>query len=139
CPVRSATREEAVRGLTHDAVSKASSGSCGQALPGANCRRGTGARHVLAPAAAVGRQRRAPGAVARLAQSTQRPPEDSLGRVLHRRQLRAGPKGGAKVGKNKRGKGTKWMVLVDGAGTPLGAYLDAASPAEVTLLEQTLA
>src|SRR5262249_2660562 len=31
------------------------------------------------------------------------------------------------------------MVLVDGAGTPLGAYLDAASPAEVTLLDQTLA
>jgi transposase len=30
------------------------------------------------------------------------------------------------------------MVLVDGTGTPLGAYLDAASPAEVTLLEQTL-
>lgn len=30
------------------------------------------------------------------------------------------------------------MVLVDGAGTPLGAYLDAASPAEVTLLEQPL-
>jgi Transposase DDE domain len=31
------------------------------------------------------------------------------------------------------------MALVDGAGTPLGAYLDAASPAEVTLLEHTLA
>ena len=31
------------------------------------------------------------------------------------------------------------MVLVDGAGTPLGAYLDAASPAEVKLLEKTLA
>lgn len=30
------------------------------------------------------------------------------------------------------------MVLVDGAGTPLGAYLDAASPAEVRLLEATL-
>lgn len=30
------------------------------------------------------------------------------------------------------------MVLVDGAGTPLGASLDAASPAEVTLLDQTL-
>jgi len=39
----------------------------------------------------------------------------------------------------KRGKGTKWMVLVDGTGTPLGAYLDAATPAEVTLLKQTLA
>jgi transposase len=31
------------------------------------------------------------------------------------------------------------MVLVDGAGTPLGAYLDSASPAEVKLLENTLA
>jgi transposase len=30
------------------------------------------------------------------------------------------------------------MVLVDGAGTPLGAYLEAASPAEVTRLEQPL-
>ena len=31
------------------------------------------------------------------------------------------------------------MVLVDGAGTPLGTYLDAASQAEVNLLEKTLA
>ena len=30
------------------------------------------------------------------------------------------------------------MVLVDGTGPPLGAYLDAVSPAEVTLLENTL-
>jgi Transposase DDE domain len=48
------------------------------------------------------------------------------------------PKRGAKVGKTTRGKGTKWTVVVDGAGTPLGAYLEAASPAEVTLLERTL-
>jgi transposase len=53
-------------------------------------------------------------------------------------QLRTREKGGAKVGPTKRGKGTKWMVLVDGAGTPLGAYLDTASPAEVRLLEATL-
>jgi transposase len=53
--------------------------------------------------------------------------------LLHPRQ-----KGGTKVGTTKRGKGTKWLVLVDGAGTPLGAYLAAASPAEVTLLETTL-
>lgn len=59
--------------------------------------------------------------------------------MLRRWQLCAREKRGAKVGKTKRGKGTKWMVLVDGAGTPLGAYLDAASPAEVTLLEKTLA
>lgn len=30
------------------------------------------------------------------------------------------------------------MVLVDGAGTPLGAVLEAASPSEVKLLEQRL-
>jgi transposase len=58
--------------------------------------------------------------------------------MLRRRQLCPGEKRGPKVGKTKRGKGTKWMVLVDGQGTPLGAYLDSASPAEVTLLEQTL-
>src|SRR5919199_5881559 len=58
--------------------------------------------------------------------------------MLYRWQLCPGEKGGPKVGTTKRGKGTKWMVLVDGAGTPLGVYLDAASPAEVTLLEQTL-
>ena len=43
------------------------------------------------------------------------------------------------MGTTKRGKGTKWMVLVDGAGTPLGAHLDSASPSEVKLLAPTLA
>jgi len=59
--------------------------------------------------------------------------------MLCRWQLRASEKRGPAVGPTKRGKGTKWMVLVDGAGTPLGAYLDAARPAEVKLLEKTLA
>lgn len=58
--------------------------------------------------------------------------------MLPGRELRASEKGGLTVGPIKRGKGTKWMVLVDGAGTPLGAYLDAASPAEVRLLAATL-
>jgi transposase len=43
------------------------------------------------------------------------------------------------VGKTKRGKGTKWMVLVDGEGIPLGVRLESASPHEVTLAETTLA
>ena len=30
------------------------------------------------------------------------------------------------------------MVVVDGAGIPLGNYLDSASPAEITLIEMTL-
>ena len=42
------------------------------------------------------------------------------------------------VGPTKRGKGTKLMVLADGAGTPLGVHVDAASPAEVTLLAPTV-
>lgn len=42
------------------------------------------------------------------------------------------------MGKTKRGKGTKWMVVVDGEGLPLGSQLTAASPAEVTLGEATL-
>ena len=41
------------------------------------------------------------------------------------------------VGPTKRGKGTKLMVLADGAGTPLGVHVDAASPAEVSLLPAT--
>jgi transposase len=42
------------------------------------------------------------------------------------------------VGKTKRGKGTKLMVLADGAGLALGVCVEAASPAEVKLLERTL-
>jgi transposase len=59
--------------------------------------------------------------------------------VLRRWVVRTGEKRGLLVGKTKRGKGTKLMVLVDGQGTPLGAHLDSASPAEVKLLETTLA
>jgi transposase len=42
------------------------------------------------------------------------------------------------VGKTKRGKGTKLMVLADGQGTPLGILVEAATPSEVRLLERTL-
>jgi hypothetical protein len=62
-----------------------------------------------------------------------------VGRLLPGRQLRSGQKRGAAVGKTKRGKGTKWMVLVDGQGLPLGVRLESASPGEATLAEATLA
>ena len=42
------------------------------------------------------------------------------------------------MGPTKRGKGTKWMVVVDGQGVPVACQLTSASPAEVTLLESTL-
>jgi transposase len=47
-------------------------------------------------------------------------------------------KGGEHVGLTSKGKGTKWMVVVDGTGLPLGFYLDSANRAEVRLAQQTL-
>ncbi len=47
-------------------------------------------------------------------------------------------KGGDKVGLTKKGKGTKWMLVIDGNGLPLGFHLDSANRAEVQLAEQTL-
>jgi transposase len=47
-------------------------------------------------------------------------------------------KRGPAVGKTKRGKGTKRIVVVAGKGLPLGSYTDSASPAEVRLAEKTL-
>jgi transposase len=62
-----------------------------------------------------------------------------MGRNLPGWQLRPSEKRGSAVGKTKRGKGTKWMVLADGEGVPLGVRLESASPSEVTLAEATLA
>src|SRR5579863_7023282 len=60
-------------------------------------------------------------------------------RSVSGRQFCSSKKGGLGVGKTKRGKGTKWMVVVDGTGLPLGNHLHAASPSEVRLAEATLA
>lgn len=59
-----------------------------------------------------------------------------LAGVFRGRELRFRQKGGEKVGKTKRGKGTKWMMLADGNGLPVGALLDSATPAEVKLAER---
>jgi transposase len=42
------------------------------------------------------------------------------------------------VGKTKRGKGSKLMVLADAHGLPLSVYTTSASPHEVTLVGATL-
>lgn len=63
--------------------------------------------------------------------------DQSLG-MLYRRHLRGGEKGGFAVGKTKRGKGTKLMVIADAAGLPLAVHTTSASPHEVTLVEATL-
>lgn len=46
--------------------------------------------------------------------------------------------GGKQVGVTKKGKGTKWMVVVGGTGRPLGVHLEGANTAEVKLAEQAL-
>ena len=61
-----------------------------------------------------------------------------LGRVFHRRDLCEREKGGAGVGKTKRGKGTKLMAMADGAGAPIAIHAASASPHEVTLAQDTI-
>lgn len=47
-------------------------------------------------------------------------------------------KGGLKVGPTKRGKGTKFMAIVDSNGLPVAGRIASASPSEVRLVESTL-
>jgi transposase len=47
-------------------------------------------------------------------------------------------RGGEKVGVTKKGKGTKWMLAVDGQGLPVGFHLESANTAEVKLAAPTL-
>jgi transposase len=54
------------------------------------------------------------------------------------RQFRAGKKGGAAVGKTKRGKGTKVMLVTDGEGLPIGLELASARHHEMKLAVPTL-
>ena len=58
--------------------------------------------------------------------------------MLHRRHVHRRQKRGLKVGKTKRGKGTKLMAVADGAGLPVAVYTDSASPHEVRLVRKTL-
>jgi len=95
--------------------------------------------HLLETVAPMGRTRCLVKNLAWLARAARCPGQAQLGRSIPGRQLCAGQKRGLCVGKTKRGKGTKWMVVADGQGIPLGSQLSSASPAEVTLAESTLA
>lgn len=61
-----------------------------------------------------------------------------MGRVLSGRQLHRREKRGPCIGKTKRGKGIKLMVLANGQGLPLGVSLHSVSPAEVKLAQEAL-
>lgn len=47
-------------------------------------------------------------------------------------------KRGHRIGKIKRGKGTKLMVAADGKGIPIGLKLASATPHKSTSIEKTL-
>jgi transposase len=58
--------------------------------------------------------------------------------VLHRWFVQLRKKKGLRVGKTKRGKGTKIMAITDSHGLPVAVGIESASPHEVTLVEDTL-
>src|SRR5215472_3928695 len=93
---------------------------------------------MLASAEAMGRSRRVVAGLESAAWNARWQRSAEMGRILPGWELRGSQKEGAAVGKTKRGKGTKWMVLGDGQGIPLGIRLESASPAEVTLADATL-
>jgi transposase len=95
--------------------------------------------HLLAAAARLGSARGLAHHLARIPGGIESTRATRLERIVSGRQFRSGEKRGSKVGKTKRGKGTKWMVVVDGEGVPLGKQLYSASPNEVRLAEETLA
>jgi transposase len=94
---------------------------------------------VLAATARLGGAGRLVEYLANVSERVKRAPAIEMERIVSGRQFRSSEKRGCGVGKTKRGKGTKWMVVVDGRGLPLGNYLHSASPAEVKLAETTLA
>ena len=65
-------------------------------------------------------------------------PANQLDRGHWRRDVFARKKRGDDVGKTKKGKGTKIMLLIDSKGTPLAADIASASEAEVNLIEPLL-
>jgi len=94
---------------------------------------------VLAATETLGRTRCLAQSLAGISGPIGRTRPVGLVRGFYRRQLCSCQKRGLCVGKTRRGKGTKWMVVVDGQGIPLGNHLDSASPSEMKLVEKTLA
>ena len=94
---------------------------------------------VLAATARLGGAGRLAENLAYVSERAERTAAVKVERIVFGREFRSREKRGCGVGKTKRGKGTKWMVVVDGGGLPLGNYLHSASPAEVKLAETTLA
>ena len=95
-------------------------------------------RHLLASVPSVDRRRRLDESVGQARASARPTGADRPERNHCRWNLFFGKKRGDLVGKTKRGKGTKTMVLTDASGLPLSVTVASASPHEVTLIEPLL-
>ena len=112
-------------------------GFCGAGLAGRTCRRNSRILRRADGDCATGRSEAFREYLANVSERVKRAPAIEMERIVSGRQFRCGEKRGCGVGKTKRGKGTKWMVVVDGRGLPRGNYLHSASPAEGKLAETT--
>src|SRR5579864_1969860 len=68
----------------------------------------------------------------------QNPRRDRRGRGLHRRELCSGERRGSKIGKAKRGKGSKIMAVSDRHGLRVAVCVESTTPHEVKLATNTL-
>lgn len=96
-------------------------------------------RHLLAAPEALDGPRRLGKGFRHLRAPTGAAWPIALGRDVHRRDVCAGKKRGLAVGKTKKGKGTKVVVVADGQGLPVGHHVCSASPHESKLAETTVA
>ena len=94
--------------------------------------------HLLASLPRVDRRRHLDQSLGQASASARPTGPDRSGRSDCRWNIFLGKKRGDLVGKTKRGKGTKTMVLTDASGLPLSATVASASPHEVTLIEPLL-
>ena len=94
--------------------------------------------HLLASLPRLDRGRRLDESLGETAALPRSRRSHPVGRRDRRRNVFLGEKRGLCVGKTKRGKGTKTMVLTDGRGLPLAAEIASASPHESTLIEPLL-
>jgi transposase len=97
------------------------------------------ASDLLAPFQRVVPRRDLGADVAGAVEPTGYPRRAGVGAGLPGRQLCAGEKRGAGIGKTKIGKGSKVMVVADGHGLPIGLYVASAQPHESQLADATLA
>src|SRR5258708_37084305 len=94
--------------------------------------------HLLAAVADVGRAGCLAEGLAEAAGTDGRARAVGLGGGISGRYLCHREKRGLGVGKTRRGKGTKCMVVVDGRGIPIGAQLASAHISEHRLAQSTL-